>query len=174
VRVNPSRLAAATLAALIFATANGWPAHPPDAAARMAAITVADPSRSAPAPFSQYLPNLAARSAAAAIAGFPTVPSTSRRRQETAGVRTPTFTNYNNAGGRRGRTIRRYQTVWISCRLRGFKVRDGDTWWYRIASRPWHYRYYASADDFYNNGWKTGNLRHTPFVDRKVRICTRR
>ncbi len=70
-----------------------------------------------------------------------------------------------------GRHIRRYQTVKVICRIKGFKVQDGDTWWYRIASSPWDGKFYASADAFYNNGRTTGSLLHTPLVDRKVRIC---
>lgn len=91
---------------------------------------------------------------------------------ETVGVRTATFTNYQNAGGRRGRKIHSHEAVWISCRIRGFKVNDGNIWWYRIGSRPWRDKFYASADDFYNNGRKSGSLLNTPFVDRRVRICT--
>jgi hypothetical protein len=92
-------------------------------------------------------------------------------RSETTGARTRTFTNYRNAGGHRGKSIRSNMTERVSCRIRGFKVQDGDSWWYRVASRPWRGRYYASADAFYNNGQTTGSLKHTPFVDRKVRKC---
>lgn len=94
-----------------------------------------------------------------------------KARKETAGARTSTFTDFRNAGGRMGRHIRRYQTVKVICRIKGFKVQDGDTWWYRIASSPWDGKFYASADAFYNNGRTTGSLLHTPLVDRKVRIC---
>ncbi len=106
----------------------------------------------------------AARSSAAAR-------TRAKARKETVGARTSTFTDYKNAGGRAGRHIRKYQTVKVICRVRGFKVQDGDTWWYRIATSPWDGKYYASADAFYNDGRTRGSLRNTPFVDRKVRVC---
>ena len=74
-----------------------------------------------------------------------------------------TWTNYNNAGGDEGQTIPVYTTVQITCRLQGFQVADGDTWWYRIASSPWNNQYYASADAFYNNGATSGSLHGTPW-----------
>jgi hypothetical protein len=55
--------------------------------------------------------------------------------------------------------------------VRGFKVADGDTWWYKIASSPWNGAYYASADAFYNNGQTSGSLVGTPFVDNNVANC---
>ena len=44
------------------------------------------------------------------------------------------------------------QTVQIACKIAGFTVADGNTWWYQIASTPWNGAYYVSADAFYNNG----------------------
>jgi hypothetical protein len=61
--------------------------------------------------------------------------------------------------------------VQVACRLEGFRVADGDTWWYRIASSPWNGSYYASADAFYNNGQTSGSLMGTPFVDPAVPGC---
>ncbi len=55
--------------------------------------------------------------------------------------------------------------------LQGFRVADGNTWWYRIASSPWNGAFYASADAFYNNGQTSGSLHGTPFVDVNVANC---
>src|SRR6266487_1182798 len=54
---------------------------------------------------------------------------------ETVGGNAHTWTNYTNAGGTQGPTISAYATVRVSCKIRGFRVADGNTWWYRIASR---------------------------------------
>jgi hypothetical protein len=53
----------------------------------------------------------------------------------------------------------------------GFRVADGNTWWYRIASGPWNGAFYVSADAFYNNGQTSGSLIGTPFVDPAVPDC---
>jgi hypothetical protein len=90
---------------------------------------------------------------------------------ETTGSVTHTWTDYSDAGGTEGPTIASNQTVQITCRLQGFKVADGNTWWYQIASSPWSDAYYASADAFYNNGATSGSLNGTPFVDPNVPLC---
>lgn len=91
---------------------------------------------------------------------------------EIVGVVTNTWTNYNNAGGAAGPQIPRYSTVQIACRLQGFAVANGNTWWYRIASPPWNGQYYASADAFYNTpGMTSGSLKGTPWVDERVPLC---
>jgi hypothetical protein len=90
---------------------------------------------------------------------------------ETVGTVTHTWTNYGNAGGSQGQSIAAGQTVQISCKVTGFKVSDGNTWWYRIASSPWNNSYYASADAFYNNGATSGSLHGTPFDDVSVPNC---
>jgi len=90
---------------------------------------------------------------------------------ETVGGPTNTWTNYSNAGGTHGPTIAAYQTVQIACTVQGFRVADGNTAWYRIASSPWNNQYYASADAFYNNGATSGSLAGTPFVDPKIPSC---
>lgn len=91
---------------------------------------------------------------------------------ETTGGPTNTWTNYTNAGGSQGPTIASNTTVQIACKLTGFKVADGNTWWYQIASGPWNSAYYASADAFYNNGATSGSLHGTPFVDPAVPACS--
>jgi surface antigen len=90
---------------------------------------------------------------------------------ETAGGVTHTWTNYTNAGGTEGPSILSNTTVQIACKLAGFRVADGNTWWYRIASSPWNGAFYASADAFYNNGQTSGSLLGTPFVDPAVAGC---
>ncbi|QIG44654.1 CHAP domain-containing protein [Nocardioides anomalus] len=90
---------------------------------------------------------------------------------ETTGSVAHTWTNYTNAGGSEGPTIASNQTVQIACKLTGFRVADGNTWWYRIAQSPWNGAYYVSADAFYNNGATSGSLRGTPFVDNNVANC---
>lgn len=90
---------------------------------------------------------------------------------ETTGGETHTWTNYLNAGGQEGPVIPRGTTVQISCKVQGFRVEDGNTWWYRIASSPWSNSFYASADAFYNNGASSGPLSGTPFVDPAVANC---
>ena len=91
---------------------------------------------------------------------------------ETTGGPTNTWTNYTNAGGSQGPTIASNETVDITCALQGFRVADGNTWWYQIASSPWSNAYYASADAFYNNGETSGTLLGTPFVDPAVPQCS--
>lgn len=90
---------------------------------------------------------------------------------ETTGGVTHTWTDYADAGGNQGPSIPGNQTVQISCKVEGFRVEDGNTWWYRIASSPWNDSYYASADAFYNNGETSGSLKGTPFVDVNVPNC---
>ena len=90
---------------------------------------------------------------------------------ETTGGVSNTWTNYLNAGGSAGPQIGANQTVQIACKLPGFQVADGNTWWYQVASSPWNYAYYVSADPFYNNGATSGSLHGTPFVDPSVPNC---
>ena len=75
---------------------------------------------------------------------------------EITGSVTRTWTDYEDAGGTEGPFIASNQTVQITCRVTGFTVADGNTWWYEIASSPWNNNYYASADAFYNNGETSG------------------
>jgi hypothetical protein len=90
---------------------------------------------------------------------------------ETTGGVTHTWTNYQNAGGTEGPSIATNETVQVTCRTTGFKVADGNTWWYKIASSPWDNSYWASADAFYNNGSTSGSLVGTPFFDPNVPVC---
>lgn len=103
----------------------------------------------------------------------PTSPSPSPQQtySETTGGVAHTWTNYTNAGGTQGPSIPSNATVQIACAITGFRVADGNTWWYRIASNPWNGAFYVSADAFYNNGQTSGSLIGTPFVDPAVRIC---
>jgi surface antigen len=90
---------------------------------------------------------------------------------ETTGGVTHTWTNYTNAGGTQGPSIASNQTVQIACRIQGFAVADGNTWWYRVSSSPWSGTFYASADAFYNDGATSGSLVGTPYFDPAVAGC---
>jgi hypothetical protein len=82
-----------------------------------------------------------------------------------------TWSDYADAGGTQGQTIPAGASVQIACKVTGFKVADGNTWWYQIASSPWSGGYFVSADAFYNNGQTSGSLIGTPFVDTGVPDC---
>ena len=99
------------------------------------------------------------------------MPAPAKTYAETAGGIANTWTNYLNAGGTAGPRIAGGQTVQIACKVSGFRVADGNTWWYRIASSPWNGAYYVSADAFYNNGLTAGSLAGTPWVDPLVPSC---
>lgn len=100
----------------------------------------------------------------------PPVPATTYT-EYTGGVAN-TWSNYTNAGGTGGAQIAAFTSVQISCRLQGFAVADGNTWWYRIASSPWNNQFYVSADIFYNTpGMTSGSLHGTPFYDPAVPLC---
>ncbi len=90
---------------------------------------------------------------------------------ETTGSVVHTWTDYENAGGTEGPEIPSNDTVQVTCRVQGYQVADGNTWWYEIASSPWSNTYYGSADAFYNNGETTGSLQGTPFYDPNVPVC---
>lgn len=90
---------------------------------------------------------------------------------ETTGSVVHTWSDYSDAGGSAGPEIPSHATVQIACKVSGFTVADGNTWWYRIASSPWNGAYYGSADAFYNDGATSGSLLGTPFVDPAVPNC---
>lgn len=90
---------------------------------------------------------------------------------ETSGGVLNTWSSYIDAGGAAGPSIAAYTTIQVACKVAGFRVADGNTWWYRIASSPWSGAFYASADGFYNNGERNGSLAGTPFVDLAVPDC---
>ena len=98
-------------------------------------------------------------------------PPTAPTYAETPGSVVHTWSDYADAGGTEGPEIPSNETVQIACKVTGFAVADGDTWWYRIASSPWNGAYYGSADAFYNNGETSGSLIGTPFVDPNVPNC---
>ncbi len=144
-------------------TGDGFAAVPRSAAA---------PAPAAPAPTSAPASPAAAPPAPVAPppAPEPPAPAGPSWTQVTGGV-TNTWTNYVNAGGTHGGTIPGQTAVQIACKVTGFRVADGNTWWYRIASPPWNGQFYASADAFYNNGATSGSLAGTPFMDPAVPDC---
>jgi len=93
-------------------------------------------------------------------------------RVEVSGGVAHTWSNPQTAGGHAGPEIMPRQHVLIACRLKGFKVPDGNVWWYLLASKPWSDRFYATADTFYNNGRTSGSLRGSAFVDPTVARCS--
>jgi surface antigen len=101
----------------------------------------------------------------------PIPPPAARQYAETTGGLVHTWTDYANAGGAEGPSIPSNATVQIACKIGGFAVADGDTWWYRLAASPWNGAYYASADAFYNDGQTSGSLHGTPFDDPNVPNC---
>jgi surface antigen len=128
------------------------------------------PTPSSPSPPTTTPPTTPPTPSPSAPAGAPT-PAPAPTYVETTGGVTHTWTNYTNAGGTQGPSIPSNTTVQIACRVSGFRVEDGNTWWYRIASSPWSGAFYASADAFYNNGATSGSLKGTPFVDPAVPGC---
>jgi len=99
------------------------------------------------------------------------LPEIGSHHRESAGSVAHTWTDYMDAGGTQGPLIPHGRPVRIACRVEGFRVADGNDWWYRIASPPWNGNYYVSADAFYNNGNDSGSLRGTPFVDYAIPLC---
>jgi surface antigen len=98
-------------------------------------------------------------------------PVVSETFSETTGGIANTWSNYTTATEGQGPSLLSGMTVQVSCAVTGFKVSDGNTWWYRIASSPWSNAFYATADAFYNNGQTSGSLIGTPFVDPAVHAC---
>ncbi|MGE0879830.1 MAG: hypothetical protein AB7L13_16335 [Acidimicrobiia bacterium] len=149
------------------------PTSPQPTAPQATAVqpTVAQPT--APQPTAAR-PTAAKPTAAKPTAAQPTPAPTVAKpatRPETAGGVANTWTNYGNAGGQAGQQIAKGATVQISCRVEGFRVSNGNPWWYRIASSPWNNGFYVSADAFYNNGQTSGSLVGTPWVDPAVPLC---
>ena len=92
-------------------------------------------------------------------------------RDETTGGVTHTWTNYSERRRKPGPKYPFKRNCLRVLQNQGFRVADGDTWWYRIASGPWNNSYFAWADAFYNNGQTSGSLHGTPFVDGAVADC---
>jgi hypothetical protein len=91
--------------------------------------------------------------------------------KETTFSQSKTFADYVNAGDPQGARLRPRQAVQVSCRVRGLKVKDGDPWWYRLASPPWNGQYYATSDVFYNTPNTSGSGINGVVVDTRVRLC---
>lgn len=140
------------------------PSPSPAAAAPAPSQAVAQPS--APTPVTPSPASAAASPVVASPAA--TAPQTW---SETVGGVAHTWTSFAEAGGAEGPSVASGQTVQVACAVPGFRVADGDTWWYRIASAPWDGGFYVSADAFYNDGALSGSLHGTPFVDPAVAVC---
>jgi hypothetical protein len=83
-----------------------------------------------------------------------------------------TFSNFVSAGGPFGVSLTSGQSVQVSCRVKGFKVQDGDVWWYRLSASPWDGKYYVSTDNFWNTSDTSGNPINGIYFDPKVKVCT--
>jgi hypothetical protein len=139
--------------------------------AAVVAVSLAVNSSSASNPSAHGTP---ATAGSAKAASSPTASITSAPGgtwTETAFTRSKTFADYVNAGYPLGAPLGPGQAVKVSCRVRGFKVEDGDPWWYRLASPPWNGQYYATSDVFYNTSNTSGNPINGITVDTRVRIC---
>ncbi|HEU5344680.1 MAG TPA: serine/threonine-protein kinase [Ktedonobacterales bacterium] len=105
----------------------------------------------------------------------PPTPTPIPTHYETAGpYNVHTWTNYTNAGGTQGASVMAYQTVQVTCRVKGFQASgtpSGDYWWYRLTPSPWNNAFYAYADNFYNNGQTSGSLNNGVLVDASVPLC---
>jgi len=91
---------------------------------------------------------------------------------ETAYTASKTFADFVSAGGPFGASLSARQAVQVSCRVKGFKVADGDRWWYRLASSPWNGQYYATTDNFWNTPRPIGNPINGIAFDKRVPVCS--
>jgi hypothetical protein len=101
--------------------------------------------------------------------GLPPLPK--RTYPETGGGPVHTWSDATTGEGTQGPLVASGRTIRVGCKVTGLRVTDGDSWWYRIASKPWSGGFFASADGFYNNGRTSGTLHHTPLVDPRVPVC---
>jgi hypothetical protein len=152
-------------------TTTSSPAPAPPTSSSGSKSTPVNPPSTPPA--SNRTPQTSMTTTTTPTATTPTSTSTKPRNRytETSGGTANTWTDYRNASGTAGPAISAFQSVQIDCAIQGFRVADGNTWWYRIASAPWSGNFYVSADAFYNNGRTSGSLTGTPFVDPAVRPC---
>lgn len=114
---------------------------------------------------------VASTSSASSAPSASVSPSADKTWAETTFSQSKTFADFVNAGDPLGAPLTAEQTVSVSCRARGFKVTDGDRWWYRLAQSPWDNRYYATTDVFYNTPTATGNPINGVVFDKRVRVC---
>lgn len=114
---------------------------------------------------------VASTSSASSAPSASASPSASRTWKETTFSQSDTFADFMNAGDPLGASLKPKQAVWVSCRVKGFAVTDGDRWWYRLAQSPWNDRYYASTDNFYNTPTPTGNPINGVVFDKRVPVC---
>lgn len=111
-----------------------------------------------------------------ALAGSPStataVPASGHTWTEKTYTSAQTFSNFVSAGGPFGVPLTSGQSVQVSCRVKGFKVHDGDVWWYRLSASPWDGNYYASTDNFWNTSDTSGNPINGIYFDPNVKVCT--
>jgi hypothetical protein len=100
------------------------------------------------------------------------VPASSPTWTEKTFTSTQTFSNFVSAGGPFGVPLTSGQSVQVACRVKGFKVQDGDVWWYRLSAPPWDGNYYVSTDNFWNTPDTSGSPINGISFDPKVKTCT--
>jgi hypothetical protein len=108
---------------------------------------------------------------ASATTGTQPVQQPTPHYESTGGESARTWSNPATAGGTQGPSVPTYTTVQVTCRIEGYRVPDGDDWWYRVASSPWNNAYYLTADVTYNNGATTGSINDGVLVDATVPLC---
>jgi hypothetical protein len=119
-----------------------------------------------------YFGNTAYVKADAETAGATHSQSAAATHIETTYTQSKTFADYVNARGPFGADLTANQHVQVACRVQGFAVVDGDTWWYRLASAPWNGHYYASSVVFYITSSTAGNPINGIVVDLQVPLCS--
>jgi hypothetical protein len=82
-----------------------------------------------------------------------------------------TWSDYSDAGGTQWPFLGAHQKVQIACKVAEFKVANGNTWWYRIASAPWNNDHYVSADPFKKMDQPLDTYLALPFDDDNVPNC---
>jgi hypothetical protein len=114
---------------------------------------------------------VASASSASVASSASASPYTGKTWKETTFSNADTFADFVNAGDPQGASLKPQQAVYVSCRVKGFVVHDGDGWWYRLARSPWNNRYYASTDNFYNTPSPTPNPINGVVFDKRVPVC---
>jgi hypothetical protein len=91
--------------------------------------------------------------------------------KETAGGPADVHEDYKSLVGVDRNAIGAGDDVQVACRVRGVKVGPSDNpWWYLLASPRFRGRF-VTADAFFNNGKASGDISHTPLVDKNVQSC---
>lgn len=137
-----------------------------------AVVLVTNSGSSTAHPSGQGTPSAAQSTPAASPGTATAVPSSGSTWTEKTFTNAQTFANFVSAGGPFGVPLTSGQSVQVSCRVKGFKVQDGDVWWYRLSASPWDGNYYVSTDNFWNTSDTSGNPINGIYFDPNVKVCT--